>query len=77
MLSALCKVFEISEINKKKILAALENENVADFEDCLQMECALEVSAEYIVTRNLDDYANSKIAAIDPKDFLKLVASEK
>lgn len=76
-MSALCKVFEISAIDKKKVLVALENENFADLEDCLQMECALEVSAEYIVTRNLDDYANSKIAAIDPKDFLKLVASEK
>lgn len=76
MLSALCNVFEISEINKKKILAALENETVADFEDCLQMECALEVSAEYIVTRNLGDYTNSKIAAIDPKSFIELAENQ-
>lgn len=76
MLCALCKIFEISEIDKKKILAALENRNVTDFEDCLQMECALEVSAEYIVTRNLDDYADSKITAIDPKGFLKLVENQ-
>ena len=76
MLGVLCKVFEISAIDKKKVLAALENGNFADLEDCLQMECALEVSAEYIVTRNLDDYVNSKITAIGPKDFIKIVGNQ-
>lgn len=72
MLGALCKIFEISEIDKKKILAALENNDFADFEDCLQMECALEAGAEYIITRNPSDFVNSKLPVIEPRDFLEL-----
>jgi predicted nucleic acid-binding protein len=41
-----------------------------DFEDCLQMECAKRVNADYIVTRDLPDFSNSNIAAISPMDFI-------
>lgn len=36
------------------------------------MECAKAFSAEYIVTRNIDDYKSSEIKAILPKEYLKL-----
>ena len=36
-----------------------------DFEDCLQMKCAMEVGAEYIITRNLPDFVNSEIPVIE------------
>ncbi len=72
MLGALCKVFEISGMDRRKILDALKNEEFDDFEDCLQMECALEIGAEYIITRNCPDFADSDIPAIEPSGFLAL-----
>lgn len=72
ILKALCRVFEISEINGEKITKALENNQFEDFEDCLQDECAASLMADYIVTRNIKDFANSKVPAIQPEKFLKL-----
>lgn len=72
ILSNLCLIFEVEGIDKAKLLSGLENEDFSDFEDCLQMECAKAYGAEYIVTRNVADYAASKIKAITPKDCLEL-----
>ena len=71
LLKNLCNIFKISDLNAKKILAALENEKFVDFEDCLQEECAVESMADYIVTRNPADFANSRVKVILPKEFLK------
>lgn len=56
ILTALCGIFEISGIDRSKIIAALDNDGFVDLEDCLQMECAMEIGAEYIITRNLSDF---------------------
>lgn len=72
VLSNLCSIFDVEGIDKAKLLAGLENENFSDFEDCLQMECAKAYGAEYIVTRNIADYATSEVKAIMPGDYLEL-----
>ncbi len=69
----LCDVFYISALNVEKIKSAIENEEFKDFEDCLQEECAVEVMADYIITRNPDDYKNSRIKVIQPDEFIKLL----
>ncbi len=71
LLKNLCNIFKISDLNAKKILAALENEKFVDFEDCLQEESAVESMADYIVTRNPADFANSRVKVILPEEFLK------
>ena len=58
VLTNLCSLFDVEGIDKAKLLAGLENEEFSDFEDCLQMECAKAYSAEYIVTKNVDDFNN-------------------
>ena len=73
MLGALCTIFGIVGIDKIKIFSALQNEAFDDFEDCLQEECALEIGADYIITRNPLDFVNSRTAVIEPKDFLELI----
>ncbi|MCH5345269.1 MAG: PIN domain-containing protein [Acetatifactor sp.] len=73
LLKNLCTVFRISDLNAKKILSALDNDTFSDFEDCLQEECAVEAMADYIVTRNPNDFDNSRIKAIQPNEFLKLL----
>jgi len=55
-----------------KIISALNNENFTDFEDCLQDECASDFNADYIVTRNISDFKDSKVKAIEPSEFLAI-----
>jgi predicted nucleic acid-binding protein len=71
ILTGLCSIFEVIGIDKDKLIRSLENENFTDFEDCLQMECAKEFGAEYIVTRNTDDYKTSAVPAVSPKEYLE------
>ena len=59
-------------LDKEKLLSGLANEDFSDFEDCLQMECAKSYGAEYIVTRNVSDYAASEIKAVLPSEYLEL-----
>lgn len=58
LLSNLCEIFDVEGIDKDKLLVGLKNENFSDFEDCLQMECAKNYGAEYIVTRNISDFSS-------------------
>ena len=73
LLKNLCSIFRISDLNTKKILAALDNDKFIDFEDCLQEECAVEEIADYIVTRNPDDFVESRVKVIQPDEFLNLL----
>ncbi len=68
----LCKIFDVEGIDKAKLISGLSNEDFLDFEDCLQVECAKAYGADYIVTRNVSDYATSEVKAIMPKDYLEL-----
>ena len=72
ILTNLCIILDVEGIDKAKLLSGLQNEDFSDFEDCLQMECAKAYNAEYIVTRNIDDYKTSEVKAISPKEYLKL-----
>ena len=72
ILSSLCTIFDVEGIDKAKLLSGLANEEFSDFEDCLQMECAKNYGADYIVTRNVSDYSVSDIKAILPSEYLGL-----
>lgn len=70
-LKDICKIIKVEGIDSFKIISALDNENFDDFEDCLQEECAVAISADYIVTRNTKDFVLSRIPAILPEEFLE------
>ena len=72
VLSNLCVLLDVEGIEQAKLMAGLQNEDFSDFEDCLQMECAKAYGAEYIVTRNVNDFKTSEIKAILPRDYLAL-----
>lgn len=72
-LQSLCELFAVEGIDKAKILEALADDSFSDFEDCLQMECAIAFRADYIVTRNCDDFKGSRIPCIEPDEFCKLI----
>lgn len=73
MLLNLCDIFAIEGIDSAKIVAALKNSTFKDLEDCLQSDCAKRIRADYIVTRNIKDFAISEVPAILPEDFLKII----
>lgn len=73
LLLSICELFEIEGIDKGKILNALGDETFSDFEDCLQKECAVAFQADYIVTRNCDDFKSSRIPCIEPLEFCKML----
>lgn len=41
-----------------------------DFEDAVQAVTATRIKADYIITRNVDDFAKSRVQAITPTNFL-------
>lgn len=71
-LLAIMKVFDVVGLDSPKLISALERSNFPDFEDCLQDECAIDIHADYIITRNKDDFAASRIKAVTPVEFLKI-----
>ena len=71
LLHGILQVLTVAGASHEKVLTALEQEDFADFEDCLQEKCAEEVGAEFIITRNAGDYWSSTIQAMTPHDFLR------
>ena len=71
LLSALFDYFEISSLNKEKIESALNRSDFKDFEDCLQDECAIDVEADCIVTRNKQDFETARTKVYTPEEFIE------
>ncbi len=76
ILYCLCDIFHVENIDKDKLQRALPNQDFRDFEDCLQMECAASFKADYIITRNIDDYASSNIPCVTPKAFCDMLETK-
>jgi predicted nucleic acid-binding protein len=72
MLIDLCMIFDVIEVDRSKLITSLTNEMFSDFEDCLQVECAKEYKADYIITRNINDYKKSEIPALTPEVYLEM-----
>jgi len=72
MLLDICIMIDVVGADKTMVVNALMNEKFDDLEDCIQAECAKAAGADYIITRNIKDFASSSIKPILPEDFLKL-----
>lgn len=71
-ISDICNILTVCSVGHKEVMNALDNTKFKDFEDCLQDECAASVHADCIITRNVKDFAHSRVKAITPEDFLKI-----
>ncbi|MBQ8134277.1 MAG: PIN domain-containing protein [Clostridia bacterium] len=76
VIKSMLKVFDVALFDKDMVFDALDKEDFKDFEDCLQDECADSCGADYIVTRNIRDFENSKVQAITPDEFLKKIDNQ-
>lgn len=70
VITKLSSIFTIADMkgDDLKKAAALP---ISDFEDALQSACASRVKADFIVTRNLKDFKNSKVMAIKPSELIE------
>ncbi len=70
ILEQLSLIFKISAL-KADDLKKAAGLMFEDYEDALQSVCASRIKANYIVTRNIKDFTNSKVAAIKPSELLE------
>lgn len=71
ILHKLSMLFQIDDLKTEDISQAI-NLPMNDFEDALQSACAARIEADYIITRNGKDFANSLVKPITPNKFLLL-----
>jgi len=70
-ISNLVKYIAVITIDHQNVLEALKSK-FSDFEDALQHYSAIENQCEYIITRNIEDYKNSRIKVVLPEEFIKM-----
>lgn len=76
LLMEICSILTVVSASHEKVVDAINREEFLDFEDCLKDECASEVNASYIVTRNIKDFTHSKVPVITPEQFLEIMERE-
>ena len=75
-ISDLCSFLYVVPTGNSDVFTALK-QPMADFEDALQCSAALACGAQYIITRNLSDYAKAPLQAYDPIEFIKQLSLDK
>ena len=65
-------IFNVVELKSSDLKSAAEM-LADDFEDAIQMCCASRIKADYIITRNIRDFKNSKIIALKPSELLERI----
>jgi len=68
-ITELLQFLNIAPVNQNTIDQAL-NLDYPDFEDAVQMICALQCKADYLITRNLSDYHPPLVPVLKPVEFL-------
>jgi len=66
-------IVDVAGVLKSDIKAALFS-GMKDFEDAVQASCAGRIKADYIVTRNVKDFAGSPVPVITPNEATELLS---
>lgn len=69
ILDNLMLIFSVADL-KADDLKKAASMKFRDYEDAIQSACAARVKANYIVTRNIRDFAESRVTAIKPSELL-------
>lgn len=64
----LLELFKLVDTAADDCINALASE-VHDYEDAVMIESAVRIEADYIMTRNINDYKKSPVPVILPEDF--------
>lgn len=71
-LEDLIEIVDIVAVDKNDIEFALRTKNFSDFEDAVQYSVAKKNHADYIITRNKNDYKKSEITVLDAEEFIAI-----
>ena len=71
VLQKLMVIFSVVDLKAEDIARAAWLP-LRDYEDAVQATCAARIKADYIITRNLKDFAGSQVPVLSPSDFLKM-----
>jgi predicted nucleic acid-binding protein len=75
LMKKILEVILVATITGNNIYRALDL-GWNDFEDSVQYIVGESISADYIITRNLDDFNNSTIKIVTPEQFLNIIIEE-
>lgn len=70
ILDMLSHIFNIIELNEQDLMEAC-NLQFNDYEDGIHCNQASRIKADYIITRNINDYKNSVIKPISPNELTR------
>ena len=71
-ITSLLQFLRIAPVDQKTIEQAL-NLPYRDFEDAVQMSAALQIHADYLLTRNPKDYQPAPMTVIQPVELLAII----
>ena len=69
ILDSLMLIFPVADLKADDLKKAADM-RFKDYEDAIQSACATRIKANYIVTRNIKDFSESKVTAIKPAELL-------
>lgn len=69
ILDSLMLIFSVADLKADDLKKAAAM-GFKDYEDAIQSACAVRIKANYIVTRNIKDFADSRVTAIKPSELL-------
>ena len=69
ILDSLMLIFSVADLKADDLKKAADM-RFMDYEDAIQSACATRIKANYIVTRNIKDFSESKVTAIKPAELL-------
>ncbi len=72
MINIIALIFKIVDLKAVDLKNASDTYS-SDFEDAVQISQANRIGADYIITRNIRDFKESKVSAVKPVDFLKII----
>lgn len=76
LLRLLCEGMNVVPETRQTIMQALNRRECQDIEDALQMQCAKEAKADYIITQNLKDFRTSEVKVICEEEFCKMISAD-
>lgn len=71
-LTIILNFINVADLTKDNVISSLTS-NWKDYEDCTQFKCAMDIDADYIVTRNEKDFLNSNIPVCSPVLLMKIL----
>ena len=72
IIEQLFMIFHIADLKSSDIRKAA-NMKTSDYEDAIQMVCAQRMKVDFIVTRNIKDFIESKVPAMKPDELLERI----